>query len=284
MHTLVKVNHMIKDHLSLCVKLLNYQSHDQLKPEKRSKERRWTTTRTGENRHKLMMWNGGVYMTGSEKEGRAGQMLSVPSSKLSLQLKHGSTLTSFKLILKSRESVSVSWIQTVSWIQGRDVGQRKETTSQPSLFVKHGAWSSRSDGTWQFRTLYVKRKIVNAEPETRSWYDTYMISFSSLCFCFVKQPTLLSTGSLWNRLLWDGCGVAYMSDCNEREFVCMTNGMIFIYCAVLWLYLAFFMEVGTMLMICGWVWVRRIWLCWVIPGWDHEYERCGKFQPNIFSS
>lgn len=26
MHTLVKVNHMIKDHLSLCVKLLNYQS------------------------------------------------------------------------------------------------------------------------------------------------------------------------------------------------------------------------------------------------------------------
>lgn len=44
-----------------------------------------------------------------------------------------------------------------------------------------------------------------------------------------------------------------MSDCNEREFVCMTNGMIFIYCAVLWLYLAFFMEVGTMLMICGWV-------------------------------
>lgn len=234
-----------------------------------------------------MMWNGGVYMTGSEKEGRAGQMLSVPSSKLSLQLKHGSTLTSFKLILKSRESVSVSWIQTVSWIQGRDVGQRKETTSQPSLFVKHGAWSSRSDGTWQFRTLYVKRKIVNAinrEPETRSWYETYMISFSSLCFCFVKQPTLLSTGSLWNRLLWDGCGVAYMSDCNEREFVCMTNGMIFIYCAVLWLYLAFFMEVGTMLMICGWVWVRRIWLCWVIPGWDHEYERCGKFQPNVFSS
>lgn len=101
------------------------------------------------------MWNGGVYTTGSEKEGRAGQMLSVPSSKLSLQLKHGSTLTSFKLILKSRESVSVSWIQTVSWIQGRDVGQRIETTSQPSLFVKHGAWSSRSDGTWQFRTLYV---------------------------------------------------------------------------------------------------------------------------------
>lgn len=167
------------------------------------------------------------------------------------QLKHGSTLTSFKLILKSRESVSVSWIQTVSWIQGRDVGQRKETTNQPSLFVKHGARSSRSDGTWQFRTLYVKRKIVNAinrEPETRSWYETFMISFSSLCFCFVKQPTLLSTGSLWNRLLWDCCGVAYMTDCNEREFVCMTNGTIFIYCAVLWLYLAFLWRLEP----CSW--------------------------------
>lgn len=191
MHTLVKVNHMIKDHLSLCVKLLNYQSHDQLKPEKRSKERRWTTTRTGENRHKLMMWNGGVYMTGSEKEGRAGQMLSVPSSKLSLQLKHGSTLTSFKLILKSRESVSVSWIQTVSWIQGRDVGQRKETTSQPSLFVKHGAWSSRSDGTWQFRTVCEEKDCkCRARDEKLIWHVYDLFFESMLLFCKATYATI----------------------------------------------------------------------------------------------